>query len=1237
MNLRKSIILWAVFLGSLLMAVGCGGGGKSSGGGTLPQASAPPTVALGGWVPNDAQLLQFKAYTFSATGNDPNIGGAITEFQWDFGDGTKVVTPAVLTGGKATASCVHAYATSGAPKLSVVAKNAGGLLSSPATNPLTVTPSSSPLTATFTTPAGPISINPPLGGTSPLTFLIHVTNTGTGTINASGILLDPGDPAATQSTPVDMGNGDWSITVSYLAASAVGSRTATPTITVVDSDNTSSAATMGPLVTVKTVVLATAPPTIVITTPATPTVTALTSKSVALEFTLTDQYDNPVSYTVDWGVAGLPASCQPKTVSGITTAGTLAGVKVSLTHIYPDTFVGNATVTVTATDSASSNPDAVPQTRTIQVALNQLPTAAITSPQASSMLPDLALIQDGGQGKPVIPAGSSNPDVVVIPSNGKLVFNGTGSAPTSGGTLTYGWTFPGGVPNSSSQQNPGEVIFPGVSGKIVAYLVNLNVTDATDAQDAACKSVGRTSATNAKTTQKWVVVDGVNTQNFNLSFSYRQTTDSTGSQTLAPVATTFHGLGSVIQIFQDGVTYSYRVQDALMLQALISVPVRSDQPFWLDLPPGISSDTRAYFMRIPNAPTGAYADPTLVNGTPLATWAFPFLANMANPSAQVSTFGFQYPSATTGPWNPTLNIVTAQGFASETSQATQRRLQGTLAYIGGDRWLARPSVPFDDPTGSVPLEYKAAEATFSGVLAYQTFAEWLLALQAVPTAETSVAGTSANLGFNLNYSAYSADSKTSDSFKVDSMQAFRAPGASGDPFDLDAAGWGAANCTAPLSPTAVNSAVPAFFNQAIYGTQGNTAFAGGLTGLAIPYDPNDAYRKVKAPSARGFNPVRSVFSYSEYLWSRVWDWPVVLNAAQLNWTASYTGLSSFPGFRYTATSAWPKQYGISPKNSAFDLTASGGGVFNASFPAAENGGAPSSTGVGRFFWTAFTPWYNGAPGCLIARTWLADGGTLQPPTAISGSSSGDATAALGFVPPQDVMVDKQGRNADGSLNGQSLGGYRVAWFNATKDASGNPVPPDFWVVELVANGQVQHFMVPGSFPAKTIPSDPASGYPTFPTTTTPNPDAIPILTDARVQMTSAQVYQDVSTLIYYMKNMATGQYFVPPPAGATLQPVSIVAPGYCWFDVPLELRPTAGSSATLRVYALKAISANNPGGKLTPRALNRTEWIEAIKTATANISVRASDGTDLSYVYKIPFNYCWDIVVTNGPATPVAP
>ena len=298
---------------------------------------------------------------------------------------------------------------------------------------------------------------------------------------------------------------------------------------------------------------------------------------------------------------------------------------------------------------------------------------------------------------------------------------------------------------------------------------------------------------------------------------------------------------------------------------------------------------------------------------------------------------------------------------------------------------------------------------------------------------------------------------------------------------------------------------------------------------------------------------------------------------------------------------------ISPDFSTFDLTPSGAGVFSAGSPVATgtagNPTAPSVGGVGRFFWAAYTPFYssdNSASGGVISRTWLADAGGL-PPTSFSGQPSGDATAAMGFIPPQGTVVDKHGRNADGSLNGAPSGGYRVNWYNPTVDAQNNPVPPDFWVVEFKSNGQAVHFMLPGSFPSGTQAVNNL------------------LLTDARTFLPSGHGPTPASGI----DTPSTGRV-----AGDQ------IAPGYCRFDVPLELRPAAGSTGQLTIFAVKTINRNHPVGGARP--LNRPDWIDAIKTATATIQILVGGGVDLGYAHKIPFNFPWDIVVVNGPAISVA-
>jgi hypothetical protein len=47
--------------------------------------------------------------------------------------------------------------------------------------------------------------------------------------------------------------------------------------------------------------------------------------------------------------------------------------------------------------------------------------------------------------------------------------------------------------------------------------------------------------------------------------------------------------------------------------------------------------------------------------------------------------------------------------------------------------------------------------------------------------------------------------------------------------------------------------------------------------------------------------------------------------------------------------------------------------------------------------------------------------------------------------------------------------------------------------------------------------------------------------------------------------------------------------------------------------------------------------VDGVKTGSARVSTIPSSLIDISYAHKIPFNYPWDIVVVNGPATLVEP
>ena len=1114
----------------------------------------PPVAAV---TTVTASLYQNKSYTFTATASDPD-GDAIASYEWDFGNG------AVVAGG---ASQTHVFpaTVTGAVAVRARAIDGRGAVGdwSPA---VSFTVVATPLPAvSFTSPLTPPVLNVDLSGTVTQAFTLSVTNPRAG---ASGV-TDPipvgnitfltNDTLASVLTAVSNGGGSYTFTVQYTGEASAHTRTSTPTAYATDSLGIQGPSNSGPLVTVNTLGVNHAP-TITLTTPATDGTVAYTSRPLTLGFTLTDADNDAVTYTVDWGDG-------TATVSGTPTGNFVTGVPVTLTHTYADAFTASTqsvSVTVTATDHRSASATATPRTRLVTVTHNALPTATITSPQNSGSAPTGL-------------SGSITPPYVVVPLNGRLSFAGTPTKPGSQDSVVTAWTFPGGVPTTGAGDTPGDVVFAGTAGAITPLTVTYTVTDA----------LGRSA-----TATKLVLVDGINTQSFTLSLMYRQKSDDNGTSTVTAATTAANGLGIPVQIFQDGLSNTYAVQNQADLagaQATVSIPVRSDLPFWITIPNWADSDARTYFMRIPNAPTGAYADTTL-GGTLDAT---------------TSSFGF---ANVTAPWNPTLQVVTAQGFAPEVDTAARRKLQGlysltlpALKTTSDTFWLNRMSAPFSEGV----ITSLSGNAGFSGISAYQSFAEWPLVLEAKPTGATASLSSTAgspDLAFNLNYGTYVLDGTSSASYGVTAMQAFRAPKGSTDPYDLSVAGWNSSSASTTLTSTAAGGGVGTFFSQMITASVGTTRLAGGLTGLSIPYDANDPDRGVIAASTRNLVGIRSVFSYAEYLWTKVWAWPLVLNSAQLKYDASLSGSTAF--YRYSVPGTdWPSYLTpITPDGSRFDLNVTGGATFAPQTSSPVNlSGTPGTFGVGRFFWTIYTPWYNAVPGATIARTWLADP-SGQPPTTQSGSATGDATAALGFVPPQDTTVDKRGRNADGSLSGAGLGGYRVTWFNATKDEGNNPVPPDFWVVELVtrdASGGVletRHFMLPGSFPAS---------YPTYSPSGLPNPEAIAILTDARVAMTRQSDSKQ------------------------------IVAPGYCWFDVPTELRPLPSGNATLTVFALKSILKNNaPAGA---RVLNRPEWIDAIKTAAANMVVKGSDGTFLTDIYKIPFNYYWDIVITNGPATPVAP
>lgn len=1147
--------------------------GTSSGGGGTTTTNNKPVATI---IAPTGSVSTESGYslTFKATATDSDITDTIQSFIWDFGDATPAVTVATVTDPNGTTT--HAFTgTTGADKsftVTVRAVDSRGLTGDAATMSVNIPANAGPRAA-ITSPAGSLKLGP--GEAYTFKAQVDPATILTGTTLKSYIWnFGDGTPTVTVDA---VATPDGSVAHSY--ASGTGSPF-NVTVAAVSSLNNTGASSSPVSVDVNASYL-NQTPAITVTTPATPTTSAYTSKPVNLAFTLQDGNGDSVSYTVAWGDG---------TTSTGVASGTQTGASVALTHTYADAYTATtktAAVTIDATDGRSSGGNAAQRSVTFNVAYNTLPTASITSPQASGTLPPLANISSGGQGVPTIPVTASDPDVVVIPANGKLSFNGTGTNPGSGDAITYLWTFNGGVPASSSSANAGEVLFPGVAGQIVAYLVDFKAVDA----------FGRASTNSVKSRQKWVVVDATNTKSFGLSFLYRTKADNNGNASTAVATTSANGLDASVQIFQDGLNSSWTVNSAGAAQ--VSIPVRGNLPFWV-LVPKFGADSREYLIRIPNV---AGQDPSLEAALP----------------ATASRFAFQG-------GNPTLYLVSGQGFAGEAATAAERRMQGTFYTTNmygstspaTSRWLDRLSVPLTDAL-SARTNIGSLDGTYAGIRGYQSFAEWLLVMKSLstkdyydpdgaganPSTEPNATGTPAgkdDLGFVIDYNTFkvpTVSTPISQSYMATALQAFRAPASSTDPYDADAAGGATAAASVLTTPTKL-AAGPSFFNGMLWNTPGGTGLAGGINNLTIPYDANDPNRD---PNGAGLpktyyvnGPAQTTadtFSFAEYLWTSVWARPLVLNRASLNSTDTVLNVATYSDYHYSnPAGAWPALAGIAPTASAFNMTPAGGADFTPlSTPVTEGSSTLASTAVGRFFWTAFTPHYNAASGALISRTWLsqgsADANPKNPPVSFS-AGSGDATAAFGFIPPQDTVVDKRGRDASGALTGASLGGYRVTWYNPTKDSSNAVVAPDFWVVELNLGATNRHFLLPGGFPVGTQSvSD-------------------PILTDARLYLPSAQT---------------------------TVQPGDKVAPGYCWFDIPVELRPTTG--ATLRVYAVKAILKNHaPSGS---RALNRTEWVEAVKTATATIKMLTSAGDDIAYAHKIPFNYYWDIVVANSPATSVAP
>ena len=1190
-------------------------------------------------------LFQSKTYTFTATAQELVPTNSVTSFIWIWGDGTPNTVdnaPTGPVGNLYTSTMTHVFPAGQASfnaNITVVPvdnHNAVGVTSPSTSFPVVNT--SLPV-VTFLAPAAPVSLNVDLNGTvtQTLTFTVSNPQAGVGATDplpVAGIhfLANDGSGLVSVAPISSLGGGQYSVVVTYTGAAVTGNRTSTPTAYAVDSLGIQGLVATAPTITIHTQP-ANHAPSITVTSPASPTASVFTSDTVSITFTLTDADNDPVSYTVNWQDGTTPDT-------GTTTGNTVTGVPVTLTHVFADAFaaVTNpnvAAASITATDNRSTNSLATPKTVTYTVTYNAYPTAVITSPQASATIPAAVAALN-------IP--NTDPPVVVLPNNGKVTFLGTTTNPGSAATipadagLTYVWSFPGGVPSSSAQASPGEVTFSGTPGQVTAYLVSFTVLDTFQRSSANATGV------NPNTFKRWVIVDGTDSQTFYLSFLYRQRSGTSSPDTYTYATLASHGYGDTVTIYQDGLSNTYTVANT---NAPTTIPVRSDVPFWLTVPGSITGDTADGTNYQVNIPNKHGVDPDLEG---------PGLARTLTVS-EGTAFAFQNWGAT-APFNPQLQITTGSGFGTENNGADQRRFQGNTTILNNEcyatgtlvleanlRWLDRLSVPTTDalPVLTEWIQSPNLVTGFSGLKGYQLIPEWFVFVKTTETRDfNSLASTTpisgfhsatapTDMGFVIDPS-YDADNASSYHLAVSAIQAYRAPASTLDPYDFDVM---RANLTSPAGSTALNDGVtpeddslglnttpvataPLAFMNGLVNSAPSGPLAGGLNAVHVIYDANDVNRVPDASVTYDPFHNRASFSYAEYLWTKVWARPLVVNRTNLSYYDTEVGFSTYPKaqvaplecfasgaatttetidtpwfFYSNPTHAWPYAYGVSPTNSAYNLNVANGGTFDASSPVVEpyTGTAPSSTGVGRFYWTAFEPHFNADSGALISRTWLADGTTAQIPTTFTGSVTGDANTAWGLLPPQDTMIDKRSRNLDGTANNGTLGGYRVTWFNPTRDASGNVVPPDFWAIQVISDTKTYLYLVSSNYPRTTqlVTS--------------------PLMTDARTYLNI-----DGTTSASYVSGDLAG-------------------PGYCWFDIPPEVRPAAGT-ATVTVFGLKSILKNH--AILGARSIDRIEWVEAVKTVTANISTKPG-GIDQSFAHKIPFNYAWDIVVVNGASTPVAP
>ena len=359
--MRSWTFISRIFMSATILAVlaNCGGGGSSGG---LQTPDATPITSYSGITTSDTTLSQYKTYTFTASAQDPIVGRTIASFTWNFGDGTTATVAAV----KNACTVTHCFAAAGDFTGDVKCTDSTGVVGSDVPVLVTIVAAASPVTVTMTNPA-PAStpiLQVQLGQTIVENYQFNAVTTSGGTLGIANVVFTSGETSttATVGTIAMDASGNFSIPVTYLAASTTGTRTATATVAITDSLGYITGQLSFPAVTIKTLAGNLAPPVVTMAaTPAIPAGANATYQNVAVSFIATASDPDGLAMTYSWtfGDGG----------SGDVTNAT-ATTALSQTHTFAT--AGVFPVTFTANNGLTGG--VVSATVNLQVFANGMPT-----------------------------------------------------------------------------------------------------------------------------------------------------------------------------------------------------------------------------------------------------------------------------------------------------------------------------------------------------------------------------------------------------------------------------------------------------------------------------------------------------------------------------------------------------------------------------------------------------------------------------------------------------------------------------------------------------------------------------------------------------------------------------------------------------------------------------------------------------------------------------------------------